>query len=155
MCDEDVECRDEARENARQMSPAALAFLGDAVYELRVRAYFVTAGRMPADELHRRTVGLVNAGFQARAAAALQPHLTAEEHAVLRRGRNLNAPHVPKNASPVSYRHATGLEALFGYLYLCGDRGRLEELFSLVLGLYGQQSGEPETATAEDAKTTA
>lgn len=126
---------DNEKELARRMSPLALAFLGDAVYELKVRSYFVRMGGMTADVLHRRTVELVRADAQAKAVASLLPHLTQEEQDILRRGRNANAAHVPKHTDPVSYRHATGFEALFGYIYLCGDEKRLDEIFNLVLEL--------------------
>lgn len=151
MCDENEARQETERERARQMSPAALAFLGDAVYELQVRAHFVESGHLPADELHRRSVTLANAGFQAKAAAELLSVLTEDERGVLRRGRNLNAPHVPKNASPAAYRHATGLEALFGYLYLCGDKERLAEIFAFILALCGRDKPGAKPAVSENS----
>lgn len=128
-----------AKEEARQMSPVTLAFLGDAVYELRARATLVRQGGRPADTLHRMTVSLVRAGAQAEAAGRILPLLSREEQDIFRRGRNANAVHVPKNGTPASYRRATGLEALFGYLYLCGEQARIDEIFGLILDFLSEK----------------
>lgn len=125
-----------AAERARRLSPIALAFLGDAVFELRVRRYLVETRHVPAARLHAACVAFVNAAAQAEAVRALLPGLTEEEAAIFRRGRNANTTHVPKNASPAEYRYATGLEALFGYLTLCGREARADELFGAVVRLH-------------------
>lgn len=106
-----------------------LAFLGDAVFELLVREELVTDANMPVGRLHHRAVRIVCAGAQSEAVARLEPILTEEETAVYKRGRNANGHHVPKNADPVEYRRATGLEALFGYLYLKKDAERIRFLY--------------------------
>ena len=124
----------------RQLSAATLAFLGDAVYELLVRRSLTTTS-IPAGKLHRMAIGMVCAPAQSEAYARLEPLLTEEELAVMKRGRSTHPAHTAKNASVADYRRATGLEALFGYLYLCGRQQRLEELF----GLLHRPAGEDET----------
>lgn len=115
------------------MSSLALAHVGDAVYELLVRLYLCAAGRETAPGMHSAAVALVNAGAQARGAARILPELTEEELAVYRRGRNAKVHSVPKNAELGDYHAATGLEALFGYLYLKERTGRLNQLFGRIL----------------------
>ncbi len=117
----------------KQMSPLTLAFLGDAVYELLMRERIVASGSMPPNKLHRRTVELVNASFQARAYDIVAGTLSEEEADILRRGRNSSGVHPPKNADVQDYRKATGLEALIGYLYLAGDLERIHTLMEMIL----------------------
>ncbi|MCL2088513.1 MAG: ribonuclease III [Oscillospiraceae bacterium] len=120
-------------QNPKQYSPLALAFLGDAVFELMVREKTVRESNLPVKKLHDITVSYVCAESQAIAMKELVPLLTAEEFAIFRRGRNASGA-VPKNADVRSYRIATGLEALFGYLYLMGDTDRIQELFERIDG---------------------
>ncbi|MDO4991131.1 MAG: ribonuclease III domain-containing protein [Eubacteriales bacterium] len=114
------------------MSALALAHVGDAVYELLVRTELCRAGRLTAGQLHRETVRYVAAPAQAKAALKLLPRLTEQEAAVYRRGRNAHGHAAPKAASPQEYHAASGLEALFGWLYLRGDNERARELFNAV-----------------------
>lgn len=116
---------------ARQYSPLALAFLGDSVYEILVREYLVREANRPAAKLHEQKIQLVCAAFQAQAIDRLIPLLTEEETAVYKSGRNANNT-VPRHTSAQDYHKATGLEALFGYLHLLGERARLEELFAAI-----------------------
>lgn len=116
---------------ARQYSPLALAFLGDSVYEILVREYLVREANRSAAKLHEQKIQLVCAAFQAQAIDRLIPLLTEEETAVYKRGRNANNT-VPRHTSAQDYHKATGLEALFGYLHLLGERARLEELFAAI-----------------------
>ena len=116
---------------ARQYSPLALAFLGDSVYEILVREYLVREANRPAAKLHEQKIQLVCAAFQAQAIDRLIPLLTEEETAVYKRGRNANNT-VPRHTSAQDDHKATGLEALFGYLHLLGERARLEELFAAI-----------------------
>ena len=110
-----------------------LAHLGDSVFEVMVRAWLILHGRAKARDLHRATVRYVAAPAQAAAVERLLPLLTPEEADVYRRGRN-TAPHsVPKAASRAQYQAATGLEALFGWLYLQGRTERLNELFEVIM----------------------
>ncbi len=119
------------REKLLNMSSLALAHTGDAVFELLVRTKLVTDGRLTAAKLHKQTVEFVRAGKQAEMAKKLLPQLTSQEHSVYTRGRNAHVTHVPKGATPGEYSSATGLEALFGWLYLSGMAERIEELFEI------------------------
>ena len=118
--------------DVRAYSPLALAFIGDGVYELMVREQIVCAGNCGVKSLHSRTVAQVRCEAQAEAVRRLEPLLTPEEADVLRRGRNAHPGHVPKNADPAVYHQATGLEALFGYLYLKGELARIRTLFGAI-----------------------
>ena len=117
----------------RAMSALALAHMGDAVYEILARREVCRSGKLTAGELHRQTIRYVSAPAQARAAEKIRPHLTGEEAAVYRRGRNAHVHMIPKNATHREYAMATGLECLFGYLYLSGQTGRINELFQLTM----------------------
>lgn len=112
----------------RTYSPLALAYIGDAVYDLVIRTIVVEQGNKSANNLHRQTVTYVNARVQAKMADALESELTEEELAVYHRGRNAKSYTVAKNASVIEYRKATGLEALCGYLYLQGRQERMLHL---------------------------
>ena len=113
----------------RTLSPLTLAFIGDGVFELLVRERLVCEGNRPAGALHKRSVAMVRAEAQAEAMDRLLPLLTETEAAVYRRGRNAHTSHNSED-----YHKATGLEALFGYLYLQGDIGRLQGLFQQITG---------------------
>ncbi len=97
-----------------------------------VRERFVAEGNAPVAKLHKKTVGVVCASAQSRAVSLLEELLSVEETEIYKRGRNANGHHVPKNADPIEYRRATGLEALFGYLYLKGEQERLRFLFDRI-----------------------
>ena len=117
----------------RSISSIGLAHLGDGVYEVMVRSWLVLHGKAKARDLHRATVQYVAAPAQAERFERIQPRLTDEEADVFRRGRN-TAPHsIPKAASRAQYQTATGLEALFGWLYLQGRTERLNELFATMM----------------------
>ena len=115
------------------MSALALAHMGDAVYELLARRELCRSGKLTAGDLHRQTVRIVSAAAQAVAARRLQPFLTEEETAVYRRGRNSHSHAAPRSVSAVEYHAATGLEALFGWLYLKGRQERINELFAQII----------------------
>ena len=117
----------------RAMNSLALAHVGDAVFELLARIYICGQHGGAAAELHRDTVSLVNAGAQAVDARKLLPLLTEEEAEVFRRGRNAKVNSVPRHAGVGEYHAATGLEALFGWLYLLGRRERLSALFARIV----------------------
>lgn len=116
---------------ANQLSMLALAHVGDAVYELLVRSMLAFRGPNTVNELHRQTVARVRAEAQARAMKLLMPCLTEEELAVYKRGRNSHVHGIPPHANPGEYHSATGLEALFGWLWLQGKESRVEELFEI------------------------
>ena len=102
------------------------------MYELFVRSRLVNQANMPVNKLHLLAVEQVRASFQSKAVAALEPVMTEEELAVWKRGRNANGVKPPKHANPAEYRRATGLEALFGYLFLQGKTERLRDRKSVV-----------------------
>lgn len=114
------------------MSALALAHIGDAVFELLVRTQLCFSGGTTNAALHRNTVARVCAPAQAALTEKLLPLLTEEELAFYKRGRNTHPHAVPKNATPAQYAKATGLETLFGALYLSGRRERIAELFAAV-----------------------
>lgn len=122
------------KREAKQYSPLALAYLGDAVYERLVRMMLVKSANMSAGKLHKKGVHLVNAHYQAICAKVLESRLTEEESDILRRGRNAKSLTVPKNADVIEYKLATGLEALFGYLELIGDEERINDIFDICMG---------------------
>lgn len=111
------------------ISNLGLAHLGDAVFELLCRSWLCGHGERNVERLHRDAIALVNAPAQAAFADRLLPHLTKEELACYRRGKNAHVHAVPKSATPAQYAKATGLEALFGALYLAGQTDRANELF--------------------------
>ena len=115
----------------RAISSIGLAHLGDAVYELLYRSKLCTDGHTAVAEMHRMTVAFVRAEAQAEAAAKLLPVLTTEEASVYKRGRNAKVNSVPHNADIGQYHAATGLEALFGWLYLQGKTQRINELYAV------------------------
>lgn len=120
-------------QDIRAVSNLGLAHIGDCVYELLVRSYIVAHGSVTNQRMHAATVEMVCAAAQARAAETILPLLTEEELGVFRRGRNSRVHSMPKNAGPGEYHAATGLECLFGWLYLSGRRDRINELFAAVL----------------------
>ncbi len=116
--------------NPKQLSPQTLAFMGDTVYDLLVREYLINEANRPLSELNKRKVKLVNCESQAKSADYIMDKLTEAELSVYKRGRNAFTKCTPKNSSVADYHSATGLEALFGYLYLNGENNRIKELFS-------------------------
>lgn len=134
MCP-DIEMLDKLSSDVdyRNLSGLSLAFIGDAVYELFIRKYILSKGEARVKDLHKDTVRLVNADFQADMTDVLLPHLREDEISVFKRGRNAHAGHTPKNKSEAQYHKSTGFEALVGYLYLKKDFERLDFIFSEVL----------------------
>lgn len=133
-------CREAA--DPKLLSPLDLAFVGDGVYELLVRTYLTAPGSRPVGQLHTMTVEMVRAEAQAAAYHLLEPLLSEEEQAILRRGRNAHNTKAPRHTDPSQYRRATGVEALFGYLYLSGRNDRLEELFQMILAAKSPETAE-------------
>lgn len=121
-------------QDVNKISMLGLAHVGDAVYELLYRSKLCTDGHTAVAEMHRMTVAFVRAEAQAEAAAKLLPVLTSEEASVYKRGRNAKVNSVPHNADIGQYHAATGLEALFGWLYLLGRTERINELFNIITG---------------------
>ena len=121
-------------QDVNKISMLGLAHVGDAVYELLYRSKLCTDGHTAVAEMHRMTVAFVRAEAQAEAAAKLLPVLTPDESSVYKRGRNAKVNSVPHNADIGQYHAATGLEALFGWLYLLGRTERINELFNIITG---------------------
>lgn len=118
--------------NPKQLSPLNLAFIGDCIYEIIVREMLVKNANRPVNDLHRESVKYVSAKAQTDAYSKIKDLLTEEETAVFKRGRNAKVGHSPKSATEGEYHCATGVEALFGYLYLNDDIDRIKELFSVI-----------------------
>lgn len=118
--------------NPKELSPLNLAFIGDCVYEMLVRERLVSEANRPVNDLHRESVKFVSAKAQTAAFKKIEPLLTEEETAVFKRGRNAKTGHQPKSASVGEYHCATGVEALFGYLYLTGNNERITYLFNAI-----------------------
>ncbi|MBS4031707.1 MAG: Mini-ribonuclease 3 [Clostridiales bacterium] len=116
---------------SEMLPPILLAYVGDAVFELYIRQALIRQGAKPVNQLHRAATRFTSAAGQAEILRWLEPQLTEEEMVFVRRGRNTKSK-VPKNADMAEYRLATGLETLFGYLYLSGAQERLDELFSFI-----------------------
>ena len=122
-----------APDDIRAISTLGLAHLGDGVFELMVRSWLCLHGKATNKGLHKATVKYVAAPAQAAAAEKIIPLLTEEEGDVFRRGRNTSPHSVPKAASRADYQAATGLEALFGWLYLQGRTERINQLFERMM----------------------
>ena len=123
---------------AREYSPLALAYLGDAVYELAIRTFVMNHGNTQVNKMHTKTAGLVTAEAQANFYKVLEEELTEEEKAVYRRGRNAKSVTMAKHATMKDYRMATGFEALMGYLYLTEQMERMAELLGHGLKKLGE-----------------
>ncbi len=125
------------RTPADAYSPLSLAFVGDGVYDLLVRDYLIRQANRPVGELNKMKVSLVKCESQARFASLLMQHLSENEQAIYKRGRNAAPKCTPKHGSVADYHSATGLEALFGYLYLNGEQERTRELFQIIIDNQG------------------
>lgn len=123
----------EKKADGGALNGLSLAFIGDSVFEILVREHLLEHGSQPVGKLHRMAVKIVNASAQAQFFDLLEPLLSEEETSILHRGRNASATHVPKAACAIEYRKATGIEALFGWLYLKGRNERIRELFAVIL----------------------
>lgn len=115
------------------LSPLSLAFVGDSVYDLLVRQYLVSLANRPVKELNSMKVTLVNCKSQAQSAKAIFDILSEEETDIYKRGRNVKVNTASKHSTLADYHSATGLEALFGYLYLSGRTDRIRELFNKII----------------------
>ena len=114
----------------RQLNTDVLAYIGDAVYEIFVRELMLEEGRLRANSLHRSTTAYVNAHAQADAVRGMLEELTEEEQRIVKRARNHKFHSKAKNADPLTYKWATGFEALIGYLHLAGEEERLSRVLS-------------------------
>lgn len=110
------------------MSPLVWAYVGDSVYELYIRSYLVNTTKLKPHMLHIKTIKYVKAEAQANTLKRLEENLSEEEKYIVKRGRNTENHHLPKNASVEDYMYATAFEALIGYLYLTKKDERLKEI---------------------------
>ena len=118
-----------------QMSPLTWAYVGDAVYELYIRSYLVSTTKLNPHKLHIEAINYVKAGAQAKILEELMEELTDEEKEVVRRARNTENHHLPKNADVREYMYSTAFEGLIGYLYLTKQQERLEEILKKCINL--------------------
>ena len=125
-----------------EMSPLALAFVGDAVLELLVRSRLVSTTRLPPGKLHAAATRYVSARAQFRELDAILPLLSDAEAAALRRGKNASKASVAKHATAEEYRASAGLECLLGWLYLQGRIDRVQELFETLWEAGGEQEAQ-------------
>ena len=125
--------------NPLEMQPLALAFIGDAVYEVFVRDYVIEKAYRTINEMHKQAIKYVRAKSQSVAVKVLNEELSETEQNVVRRGRNAHPHTVPKNADIGDYRYATALEALIGYLHLSGDTERLQYIMNKTLEIIDAQ----------------
>ena len=132
----------------RSYSPLSLAFIGDCVYDLMIKSLIIRKGNRPVNAMQKETSRLVQASAQSAMMRVMQEHLTEEEHAVYRRGRNAKSVSPAKNQSITDYRRATGFEALIGYLYLKKDYRRIVDLIKT--GLVGLEEAEEKDERPEE-----
>lgn len=122
----------EKNADVSSLSPLTLAFVGDTVFDLLVRSELVLEANRPVNALHKAASSKVCASAQATAITKIMPLLTEDEEAVFKRGRNARTGGIPKNQSSADYHYATGLECLFGWLYLKGRTDRIKELYNAI-----------------------
>ena len=128
---DDLRIREFSKDEARNLNPLQLALIGDGVYEIFVRSYILSNNiDLSAHKIHINAIGYVKAKSQSTIIHNLESDLTEEELYIFKRGRNTKSATVPKNADVRDYRAATGFESLVGYLYLIGDKVRLEYILS-------------------------
>lgn len=126
--------------NFDSFSPHTLAYIGDCVYELFVRNKIILEyGNIPSKKLHNFCVSMARASFQSKIYFIIEDILNDKEKVILKRGRNSNSISIPKNCSVKEYRFATGVECLFGYLYLNGEFNRLDYIFNYIYDFYKKE----------------
>ena len=128
---QDIITKDE--QDVNLTSPLVWAYIGDAVYEVYIRTYLVEKTKLNTHNLHINSIKYVKAKAQAEILQKLMPNLTEEEQNIVRRTRNTQNHHVPKNASVVDYMYATAFEGLIGYLYLTKNNVRLKEILESIV----------------------
>ncbi len=113
------------------MSPLTWAYIGDSVYELYIRQHLINTTKLKPHKLHIEAIKYVKAGAQAKILEKINQDLTEAEQEIVKRGRNAENHHLPKNATVQEYMYSTGFEALIGYLYLTKQDERLKEILEL------------------------
>lgn len=109
-------------------SMQTLAFIGDAIYNVYIRTYLASKSNMQTGKLHKQSISYVSARAQSKIVESIYDTLSSEEQEIFKRGRNTNIPTVSKNVDVISYKKATGYEALLGYLYITKNTERLEQV---------------------------
>ncbi|MGM9988774.1 MAG: Mini-ribonuclease 3 [Bacillaceae bacterium] len=134
--------------DARQLNSLALAYLGDGVYELFIRAHLLSQGSIRPNQLHKQATKFVSAKSQARVLYHLFDlgMLTEEEEGVVRRGRNAKSGSVPKNTDVQTYRYSTAFEALIGYHYILGNEARMSEIVEIAISFVEKEIKENQKA---------
>lgn len=117
----------------QEINALALAYLGDAIYEVYIREHVLLKGNYKQNILHKRTIAYVSAKSQAKIIKRMQLYLTEDELDIVKRGRNMKSNTSPKNTIIIDYRNSTGFETLIGYLYLQGKISRLEEIIQMAI----------------------
>ena len=128
----DIIERPENIADVNTMSPLNWAYIGDSVYELYIRLYLVNTTNLKPHKLHIEAIKYVKAGAQAKILSELEKNLTEQEKEIVKRGRNAENHHLPKNATLQEYTYSTGFEALIGYLYLTKQDERLKEILNMI-----------------------
>ncbi len=136
LCNKDTEVDEKL---VRQKNAVELAFMGDAVFETLVREHITANVDTNPNTLHRMAVGYVCAEAQSKALCHILPLLSDDELSIIRRGKNASKVTAPRNVAPKTYREATALEALFGYLFLTGRNKRLTELFDVIVAAHEEK----------------
>ncbi|MEG1584568.1 MAG: ribonuclease III domain-containing protein [Anaerovorax sp.] len=130
------------KENLEYANSTVLAYIGDAVYEVYVREQIMNGGEIHADKMHSSAIKYVRAEGQAMALKKMFHQLSDKEQALVKRARNKKITSKPKNADPILYKWATGLEALIGYLHLSGQKERMEEIIIEIMKMIdGEENG--------------
>lgn len=124
--------------DVREVDVKTLAYIGDVVYELYIRKHVIENSHAQVNKLHKKTIQYVSAKAQAHLVDMLDGEFTEEEKDIIRRGRNAVANTVPKNTDVITYKIATGFEALIGFLYLKDDIKRLEEIIAKCIDIIGR-----------------
>lgn len=128
---EDVRIKQYTKAEAKLLNPLQLAFIGDGIYEIFIRNHILASNsELSVHKMHKKAINYVKAKSQAEIIHKLEETLTEDESYIYKRGRNAKSGTIPKNAEVRDYRMATGFEALVGYLYLVGDKDRLEYMFT-------------------------
>lgn len=127
-------------QDINELSPLVWAYVGDSVYELYVRTYLVDNTRLKPHKLHIEAIKYVKAGAQCYILKEIENILTDEEKDIVRRGRNAQNHHLPKNSSVKEYMYSTAFEALIGYLYLTKNYKRVQELVELAISIIKNKS---------------
>lgn len=122
-----------------QLSPLNWAYVGDCIYELYVRTYLINTTNLKPHKLHIETIKYVRASAQAKSLKKIMVILSDEEKEIVRRGRNTENHHIPKNSTVEEYAYSTAFEALIGYLYLTNKLNRVKEIIEKAVKIINEE----------------